>query len=190
MPKRFIYLIRNGHYETDDRTAGGSLSSIGRQQARLTQQALKHFPVQVVHCSPYPQVIETAETISRAYTNAPVKQTDILKQYVGADMLNDTLSKENVIDALANQKQQLGMAYGRFFQPVEEADRHEIIVCHANIIRDLICLALGVRPESWAHMIIHHCGISSVSIAEDGTSELLDYNNVNHLPDALQTETS
>lgn len=186
MPRRYLYLIRNGHYAREDQ-GDGSLTELGQRQVQLTAQALHGFPFRNLSYSPHQQVRETATIFAQRF-QIPSQETELLRQY-DEQMKFGTLSRSMLMNAHAVQQQQLEAAVQHFIVPPPDEDWQEIIVCHANIIRDLICRALGVNPATWAHMLINHCGISCLSVDEQGTVELLSYNDVNHLPDNLHTES-
>lgn len=184
MPTRNLYLIRNAQYVE----GADSLTKIGQRQASITAQAMRHLTLYALDCSPYPQVVETAQIIAEPH-DVRVKQTSLLRQY---DSLRDIKMRTSEIffteDGIDLQRTQLEIAYQTYFYPPNELeDTHEILICHANIIRDLICRAIGVNASTWAHMMINHCGISVMTIDELGEAHLLEYNEVRHLPDSLRT---
>lgn len=191
MAKRHLFLIRNGQYVRDETTGAGPLTPLGREQARLTAQAMRDLSIDALDCSPYQQVLETTDIFS-AGLQLDAHQNHLLRQYDSIqDMKQRTLTRAMLFAAHEDQRKQLQAAYEVYFQPPAPdapADQSQIIVCHANIIRDLICYALGVNPASWAHMVINHCGISVTSIDANGELELVAYNDTNHLPDDFITE--
>jgi len=185
VPNRNLYLIRNAQYLDN----AENLTEQGQRQAILTAQAMRHLTLYALDCSPYPQVVETAKIIAEPHNNIRVKQTSLLRQY---DSLRDIKMRTSEIffteDGIDLQRTQLEIAYQTYFYPPNELeDTHEILICHANIIRDLICRAIGVNPVTWAHMMINHCGISVMTIDELGDAHLLEYNETRHLPDSLRT---
>lgn len=187
MPKRYLYLIRNAQYAREEESQEGTLTLEGTEQRLRTAHAIAHLPVRAIHCSPYKQVRQTAHILAQAFGISP-SETPLLRQYDTFTMNDGTLTRAQLLQAADSQHQQLEAATVVFIQPPpSHDDLHEVIVCHANIIRDMICRALGVNPASWAHMVIHNCGISCLAIDEAGNVELLSYNDVNHLPDHLQT---
>ncbi len=187
MQKRYLYLIRNAQYEREGDTQEGNLTAGGEEQRLRTARALRHLPIQTVHCSSYYQVRQTAQSLADAF-GIPVQETPLLRQYDTFAMSDGTLSRAQLMHAADSQQQQLEAASVVFIQPPPAYDDiHEAIVCHANILRDLICGALGVSSSSWAHMVINNCGISCLAIDVTLNVELLTYNDVNHLPDVLHT---
>lgn len=192
MAARILYLIRNGQYDRDTRSleeAGGPLTEAGRDQAGRTALALRDLPIRAIYCSPYRQSQETAAFFAEALPQALLEESNLLRQYDTMQDVDSTFHPDILARALAFKKRHLARAYEHFFLlPDEDANLHEVIVCHANIIRDLICRAIGVQPETWAHMIINHCGISCMRITAEAAPELVVYNDVSHLPDSLRTD--
>jgi broad specificity phosphatase PhoE len=188
MPKRYLYLIRNAQYKRAENSTEGTLTDAGERQAQISANALAHLPIQSIHCSPYEQVRQTAQYFADVCQVKSI-ETGLLRQYDSFAMEDGTLTRKQFLSALENQQQQLGAAFVVFVQPPPaKTDYHEIVVCHANIIRDLICKGINVNPATWAHIVINHCGISTLSIDDHNTVELLTYNETNHLPDSLKTE--
>lgn len=186
MASRYLFLIRNGQYADGDDGMGAPLTEIGQKQARLTALALRDFHIHAVYSSPHIQVIETAEIIATPHNIRP-QQTKILRQYETPPMDGDTLHPDVIRRLFSAQRQQIEDAYQAFFRPSADEITHDIIVCHGTLIRDLICRALNVNSEAWAHMLINHCGISAVQIDDSGDMRLVNYNDVHHLPDNLRT---
>jgi len=80
-------------------------------------------------------------------------------------------------------------AFRKYFEPNHtDRDEHELIVCHGNLIRYYVCLALGAEPESLLSMITYHCGITQFRVSFSGKADLVSYNDVGHLPYDLRTE--
>lgn len=70
-------------------------------------------------------------------------------------------------------------------------DRYRIIVCHANVIRWLICKALGVDPDgTWGKMRYNHCGITAMEVDSLGNVQLGFVNQIGHLDMQMMTESS
>jgi serine/threonine-protein phosphatase PGAM5 len=82
---------------------------------------------------------------------------------------------------------QLERAFELFFVPSPAGDRHELLVCHGNVIRWLWCRALGVEPAAWLGMAIANCSITVIQIKPDGACKLYVFGDAAHLPIELQT---
>ncbi len=89
---------------------------------------------------------------------------------------------------LKRDQEQATAAFARYFQPSHDAaDRHEVIVCHGNLIRYFVCRTLQVTLDAWVNMDTHNCGMSTIQIQPDGECLLLSFNDVGHLPAHLLT---
>lgn len=192
MAKRILYLIRNGEYHRDamDENFNAPLTARGIEQAKRTASALKDLPIQSIYTSPHEQTGATAAILDDRLSNAQFSVSDELKQYHTAST-NKTFTRELLLKAMEEDyrpEDQVEVAYTRFFKPTDEADVHEVLVCHGNIILDLICYATQVNPEAWSHMLINNCSINIISIESMDDIQLVAFNDVRHLPVDLRTE--
>jgi len=189
MSRRVIYLIRNGEYNRDDvdDDFNAPLTERGIQQAQRTARALKDLPISTIYTSPHEQTGTTADIIRQSIPNASFHASDDLKQYPSAN-INKTFTREMMELAFQNNhKPQIETAFERFFQPAEDTDIHEVLVCHGNIVLDLVCFATGVNSETWSHMLINNCAINIVSIESAEDIQLVAFNDVRHLPENMRT---
>lgn len=190
MPKRVLYLIRNGEYNTahTDRDGNAPLTETGAQQSTRTGRALRDLPIQQIFTSPHQQTYETAEIIAQAFGDIGLYENDELKQY--NDVSRTFANREALMRAMEENthEQQIEQAFQRFFRPAVDADVHQAIVCHANIIIDLICRATNVNPDMWSHMLINNCAINIISIEDADNMQLVAFNDIRHLPENMRTE--
>ena len=91
MAERHLYLIRHGHYDHagSNGKAGGApkqgaggpgLSGTGREQARLTAEALRDEPINAVHCSTLRRAAETAGILPAPFPNVRVRRARDLRE--------------------------------------------------------------------------------------------------------------
>jgi serine/threonine-protein phosphatase PGAM5 len=187
---RFLYLIRHGQYDTSVRhQLGGSLTPLGRQQAEITAQALCDVPVNTIYCSSMRRAEETAEIIAQVFPAAMLQKTRSLWECVPTvpEKYAQHFS-EAQIGGTSECRQQLDSAFNRFFKLARGGEKHELLICHGNVVRYLVCRALEVNLDAWANMHIYNCGISRVMIEPHGMF-LISHNEINHIPLHLQTET-
>jgi serine/threonine-protein phosphatase PGAM5 len=191
MPKRVLYMIRNGEYHRDsmDEAFNAPLTERGIEQAQRTGRSLKDLPIQTIYTSPHEQTGATANWIREALPNTDFYASDKLKQYRSSSV-GKTFTRELILKAIedTSNESQMESAFQQFFQPATEHDIHEILVCHGNIIVDLICHATNVNSHTWSHMLINNCSINIVSIESADEMKLVAYNDVRHLPDNLRTD--
>jgi broad specificity phosphatase PhoE len=172
---------------------GGKLTNVGQVQAEFTAKALRVLPITAIHSSIMTRAVETARPIRNYFDGIPLKRTGILRECVPtipskfADYF--ALRAEITPEYLSDSKEQVDTAFTRFFKPTRsKTDRHEVLVCHGNVIRYLLCRVMEVDLTAWGNMRIYHCGISRVLIDYDHAMYLISYNDVGHLPPHLWTE--
>ena len=71
--------------------------------------------------------------------------------------------------------------------PSPDGNRHDIVVCHGNVIRYFVTRALEVDPEAWLGMSLANCSLTVIRINADGTKKLLAIGDVGHIPPNLQS---
>jgi serine/threonine-protein phosphatase PGAM5 len=191
MSKRVLYLIRNGEYHRDimDEEFNAPLTERGVEQAQRTGRALKGLPIQTVYTSPHEQTFGTAKLIRESLPNTEFFASDDLKQYRSSSV-GRTFTRELILKAMEDNSNEAQMeaAFKQFFRPANQTDIYEILVCHGNIIVDLVCHATNVNPQTWSHMLIHNCSINIVSIESAEEMKLIAFNDVRHLPGDLHTD--
>ena len=67
------------------------------------------------------------------------------------------------------------------------ADTHEVVVCHANVIRYVVCRALQLPPEAWLRISLPHASLTHLVIRPNGDVSLRMLGDVGHLPSAMVT---
>jgi len=187
---RILHLIRHGQQDSQNSSGdklGGRLTALGRKQAELTARRLSQLPISVIHHSDLRRAVETAEIIARKLPGVPLRQSRQLRECIpnvpaafGGHFAN--VSKEELVRGHEQAKN----AFMRYFKPARGGERHEIVVCHGNLIRYFVCCVLQASPDAWANMDIYNCGISEVKI-EPNKMMLVCHNDAGHLPDALKT---
>jgi serine/threonine-protein phosphatase PGAM5 len=197
---RTLYLIRHGQYHhlDYDKEAGltveqankldGGLTPVGVEQAQVSAQRLASLPITAIHSSTLPRAIQTAEIIAQALPGIPVRRSRGLHECfpcIPAAIAEDVAKV--FIGDLSQGKRQAERVFDRYFKPARGRDKHEVVVCHGNLIRYLVCRVLQVPPEAWVNMGSRNCGISQILIESDGRMWLISYNDVGHLPDHLRT---
>ncbi|XP_018413111.1 PREDICTED: serine/threonine-protein phosphatase PGAM5, mitochondrial-like [Nanorana parkeri] len=59
---------------------------------------------------------------------------------------------------------------------------YEIIVCHDNVIRYIVCRALQLPPEAWLRMDLHHGSITELVIRHNGDVTLTMLGDAGYMP--------
>jgi serine/threonine-protein phosphatase PGAM5 len=216
MGKRFIYLVRHAHTDRaapSHDQLGNSLTDLGREQAELTARRLSALPIGIIHHSPLRRAEETAQIIAAAFPDVPLRPARLLQECIpylpaafiewreanGADAAQEQMlppelrqwlgvwpagAERKLIEEHMHQAQR---AFTKYFVPTHRSERHEVIVCHGNILRYFVCRALSVPPEAWIHADVHNCGISEIVIESSGRTMLISHNDTGHLPYSMRT---
>jgi serine/threonine-protein phosphatase PGAM5 len=185
MGTRMLILVRHGQYYGDEtHSRYGALTSVGREQARRTARRLADFPVDVVHVSTMPRAIETARLIRHRRGRVPVRPSHLLRE--GIPMWAPGLTSQHRANMIRTRKR-IDRAFAKYFRPTRGPDRCEVLVCHGNITRYLLRLAIGDPPSRWWRYWPLHCSLSMVLVPPDRTNRIVCINDVGHLPRRLQT---
>ena len=76
-----------------------------------------------------------------------------------------------------------------FIPAAAAADRHELVVCHGNIIRYFAAKALQVDTMSWMQMSISNCSLTVIRVLPDGKMKLDAFGDYGHIPENMRTYT-
>jgi serine/threonine-protein phosphatase PGAM5 len=190
---RTIYLIRHGHYDIDDERdpdVGRALVPLGVAQARLVAARLTSLPVKItsLHSSTMTRARQTAVVINQEFPDLKLRQTRLLRECTPPTWRQDVMEELENGEAKECQNQ-LEQAFAEFFVPSRDGDKHDVLVCHGNVIRYFVAKVLGVDTMSWLRMSIGNCSLTAVRINPDGSMRLLFFGDVGHLPPNLQTRT-
>jgi len=90
---------------------------------------------------------------------------------------------------VSQDKQRADVAFRKYFKVAKRTDRHDVIVCHGNLIRYFVTVVLKAEASSWVRMDICNCGITQVLIQSEGDMAVLCHNDWSHLPKELRTST-
>ena len=191
---RTLYLIRHGQYDHEDKRdpdVGKNLVSLGIAQSRLVATRLKSLPVEMtsIHSSTMTRARQTAMIINETFPELELQQSRIIRECTPPTWREDIMDREDQ-ENLKECKDQLEAAYSEYFIPSPDSDdRHDIIVCHGNVIRYFVTKVLKVETKSWLQMTTGNCGLTVVRIKPNGTMKLIAFNDMGHIPQNLQTET-
>ena len=215
MAVRHIYLVRHAQREpvAGPDEFGPGLSLLGWKQAHLTARRLSTLKTDVIHTSSLRRTMETARIIAVEFSDLPIRPSPLLWECIPAmpdfavewhkthlNMDTSTIkippeitpwvglwTDETSVREIEEGFEQARQAWQKYFVPARGKDRHDIIVCHGNILRYFVMRALMVPPEAWRNTDIYNCGISEIVIEADGRIMLLSHNDVGHLPPEMKT---
>ena len=188
---RTLYLVRHGQYDFRDESdpdVGKALIPIGVAQAKLVANRLHGLPVSMtaLRSSTMTRARQTAKVIGQDFPGLEIVQSRMLRECIPPTWRKDILETYGP-DEIQECKEQLEASFEEFFVPSEDQDRHEILVCHGNVIRYFVTRVLGVDPMAWLGMSVGNCSLTVVRVNSDGTMKLLSVGDLGHLPPNLQT---
>ncbi len=200
MPSRVLYLVRHGQHQRlpqdevgggsdDERSirADGGLTGVGRKQARLTARRLNSHPIGSIYSSSLPRAVQTAEIIAKEFPGVTLRKSRILWECIPSvpPLLTASFSRVSS-EEIARGREQAEGAYTRYFKAARAGDKHEVLVCHGNLIRYFVSRVLEAGSDAWVRMGSFNCGVSEVRIARD-RKVVVCHNDCGHLPADLRT---
>ncbi|KAM4827309.1 serine/threonine-protein phosphatase PGAM5, mitochondrial isoform 3-T3 [Thomomys bottae] len=183
---RHIFLIRHSQYHVDgcvekDRT----LTPLGREQAELTGLRLASLGLRfnkIVHSS-MTRAVETTDIISKYLPGVSRVSTDLLRE--GAPIEPDPPVSHWKPDAYYEDGARIEAAFRNYIHRADakqEEDSYEIFICHANVIRYIVCRALQFPPEGWLRLSLNNGSITHLVIRPNGRVALRALGDTGFMP--------
>jgi serine/threonine-protein phosphatase PGAM5 len=189
----YLYLIRHGAYDSDpdrnvDDVVANGLNPLGHEQARIVGARLAALPIKPASLvsSTYRRARETAEDIGRVLGMKPTLDSLIHECTATSDRASLMRDPAQEIAACDSN---LARAWTKYVVPTPDADRHDILVCHGNVIRWFVSHVVNADPRRWPWMEIGNASLTIIAVRPDGTTRLVCYSDVGHLPVSKQTWT-
>ena len=88
---------------------------------------------------------------------------------------------------LAACKAQFDRLFARYFKPASGNERTELMVCHGNVICNMVVRALGVEPKAWLEMSVGNASVTRIRVEADGRFKVISVGDVGHIPPNLRT---
>ena len=187
----YIYMVRHGIYDrdtsaTDDRVANG-LNKLGHEQARLAGARLAALPLKFdrLISSEFLRAAQTADDMGKLMKMTPTRDAALNECTPTSNnvkvMAGDTPAETAECDS-ARQVQ-----WQRYFSPTPERDTFDVLVCHGNVIRWTLMRTVGADTKNWHLLDSGNCSLTIVAIRPDGSTRLVMYSDVGHIPTAKQT---
>ncbi|XP_009638165.1 serine/threonine-protein phosphatase PGAM5, mitochondrial [Egretta garzetta] len=192
---RHIFLIRHSQYNLDGRAdKDRTLTPLGREQAELTGHRLASLGLkfdQIIHSS-MTRATETTEIISKHLPGVKKISTDLLRE--GAPIEPDPPVSHWKPEAVQYYEDgaRIEAAFRNFIHRADakqEEDSYEIFVCHANVIRYIVCRALQFPPEGWLRMSLNNGSITHLVIRPNGRVALRTLGDTGFMPPDKITRT-
>ncbi|XP_010599115.2 serine/threonine-protein phosphatase PGAM5, mitochondrial isoform X2 [Loxodonta africana] len=184
---RHIFLIRHSQYHVDgslekERT----LTPLGREQAELTGLRLASLGLKfdkIVHSS-MTRAIETTDIISKHLPGVCRVSTDLLRE--GAPIEPDPPVSHWKPEAVYYEDgARIEAAFRNYIHRADarqEEDSYEIFICHANVIRYIVCRALQFPPEGWLRLSLNNGSITHLVIRPNGRVALRTLGDTGFMP--------
>jgi serine/threonine-protein phosphatase PGAM5 len=175
---RTLVLLRHGQYETN---GIGALTPLGRTQAKAAAKFLEDMAIDTVWSSTLVRAKETADIVA-GHLERPVRHSRSLREgmYTKVEGYDVPASERR------DDRRRADMVYAKFFKK-SRVDRTELLVCHGNLIRYLLCRAMAVPIARWIRMTTNHCSLTRIVVRDTGAVRVVSYNETSHLPRKLVT---
>jgi len=186
--RREILFIRHGQYHMDSETL--NLTDLGKEQAKVTGQRLKNIvdkvqpdQIRLIHSS-MTRAQETASIINEILEVPKEKIYESPQLAEGIPITPDPQIQD--CKSNAEDSSRIEEAYQRFVRTPGGKDQNkvrlDIIVCHANVIRFMLCRGLQLNPQAWLRFSVGHCGITQLSLDNEGFAWCTRVGDNGHLP--------
>ena len=194
--RRRLYLIRHGQYELDkENDKEKVLTELGREQAKCTGKYLSKLGVKYseIVISTMTRANETGEIILRELSESGL---EVLSDKFEIDK-TDMLREGHPIDSVPHSRRfkpcsweftdgaRIEAAFRKYFHRAhysQKEDSYEIIVCHANVIRYLVCRAVQNPPEGWLRMSLANGSITEIVLEPNGKVFISGIGDKGHMP--------
>lgn len=198
---RVLWLVRHGQATEekpgeDDGTR--RLTDLGRAQAAATARRLGELVrgrrVHKMTHSTMTRAEETADIIAaRAFPNVRREESDLLRE--GAPPRPEPDTWRQAEETHAKDAPRLESAFRLMFHRASateekgeprdgeprDRERHEIVVCHANVVRYFILRAAQLPPDAWLRFGLYNASVTRVEIRPDGGVSIRCVGDAGHL---------
>ncbi|KAL1502431.1 hypothetical protein ABEB36_007572 [Hypothenemus hampei] len=185
---RHLILIRHGQYNLDGQVDEERyLTKLGRLQAEYTGQRLHDLgmPYTDMVKSTMTRAQETGTIISQFLPNVPVRHCDLLREGAPIPPEPPLGSYRPERHKFFEDGARIEAAFRRYFHradPSQKEDSYHLVVCHANVIRYLVCRALQIPAEAWLRISLNHASITWITITPGGRCVLRTLGDSGFMP--------
>jgi len=191
MASRYLYLVRHGQFNPDEKTnPRGDLTPVGKKQSRALAKVFKHIPVTAIHVSTLLRAVQTAEPLVKAFPEAKVDYTNKLLECIPplVPELREEFFKDTSEEDLRRHYWHAERAFATYIRRTTGSDKHEVLIAHGNLIRYLVCRTMDVDATAWSALTSYNCGITRILVESNGLCSLISYNELGHLANELHTD--
>ncbi|CAH2295628.1 serine threonine- phosphatase PGAM5, mitochondrial isoform X1, partial [Pelobates cultripes] len=192
---RHIFLIQHANHKTCT-SSDKKLTAEGYEQADLTGKRLaklskgpgmakKRRAIQFKHIiySPQTTTRETAERISKHLPSVTMLSCDSLNEGPPIQTSQDPDWKPDL--------DHLETAFRKYIyrpDPEQAEDTYETMVCHADLIRYIVCKSLQLPLKAWSRMSLYHSSVTKLVVQQDGNVRLKMLGDAGFMPHNLLTK--
>ncbi|MBB4739480.1 putative phosphoglycerate mutase [Actinoplanes octamycinicus] len=159
---RHLWIARHAFANEDE----SGLTGDGEQQATLLGERLAEVPVTALFHSPLPRAVQTAALVAKHLPDVPAE---------AADELDDRFPTPANSAAMIE----------RFTGPAP-AETHQLVITHAFQVAWFVREALEAPEDRWRGLSSCHTGLTLIRYFPGQKPRLIMFNDVSHLPPALQ----
>ncbi|MFI6498079.1 histidine phosphatase family protein [Nonomuraea typhae] len=190
MTARHVYAVRHGNAD-----AWGTITGIGRRQARLLGERLAGVPVDAVWHSPLPRAVASAAELARQLPDVPVTEAAELADHVPyvpgpADMPPAWAGFFDGFDdaeAAAGRKLADALVERFAYAPGPSGpDTHDVLVTHAYQIAWLVRHAMDAPPSRWLGLNSANAALTLIEYRTGLPPAIVMFNDMSHLPPDLR----
>jgi serine/threonine-protein phosphatase PGAM5 len=178
-----VHLLRHGQYVRSAGATDGPLTVVGRKQARAAAKYLRRWPIERIWASDARRASETARIVARSLGATPFKLNSMLREVVPTRVNG----RHVPLDVRAEGRAAIERIAVELLRSTRST-RHDLIVCHGNLIRALVCYVLNTPRTTWVQLATHHCAVTTIAITAQGRRMLVRYGETGYLSEALLTE--
>ena len=185
-----FYLIRHGTYLPDPKASpepGPGLTPLGLAQARLAGARLASLPVRfnAITSSTLTRAQQTAVEIRAALPQVPGSASSLLSECTPPSTAPAPDAAASAAQAAC--KQRFDAAFEKLIVPAKDGDRHDVFVCHGNVIRYFVTKALGIDTRLYANFGISNASLTILRVRADGSMQVMAVGDAGHIPPNLQS---
>jgi broad specificity phosphatase PhoE len=194
MATRFSYIVRHGEALPDE----SGLSENGRQQAILLGQQLRGRPIAMIHHGPLPRAAQTAQVIREQMGDVTLQMSPSAGDYIPYLPPTNELPSDYVpflapfLDQFTKEDGEHGallaqQALDMFTSTTADGEEyHELVVTHNFLIGWLVSHAMAAPKWRWLGLNFGNAALTVIRYAPGRPPAILIYNDMRHLPTALQ----
>jgi len=198
---RHLLLIRHAQYDLKGfQDSGRVLTPLGHEQTEHLASRLramhdaaegnyKALKLDTLVCSELMRAIQTADAIALSLVEPRRSRNADLNE--GRPCLPEPVPSHAAhYNNAMGDSERIERAYRQLCArppPSQVGDTTEVVVCHANVIRYVVCRALQLPPEAWLRFSLPHASITHLVIRANGNASIRTLGDAGHLPADMVT---